>query len=440
MMSLRRQLLSTLGTIIVVIWLVVTVATVLATRQEVGRLLDARLAAVAHALSTATDEAEAAAGSELKGAANPGLVSLVYQVWSPSGRLLSASPDAPVTPLSGPTPGYGEAHVEGHGWRLLTASLQEGDVIHVAVRSADRDELMLAALGRALMPVFLALLFILAGLWFGIRTCLHPLARLSAEIATRDANNLEPLQVRRVPQEIRPLVAEVNSMLGRLEEAFGRFDRFAADAAHELRAPVTAIRNQAEAGLAVATEDERRHALKQILKVSKNCSELVEQVLLLARLEGDWNVMMDSELELEALSRDVMSDVAPKALVKGLDLSFRGHGPVYVRGNEELMRVLIRNLLDNAIRCTPAGGSVKLDISGDANGIHMFVEDTGPGIPAKKRSQVLQRFCRLPAAVGEGYGIGLSIVERIAEVHKGRVLLEDGSSGRGLKVGVCFRA
>ena len=439
MISLRQRLLSTVGTVLVVIWLAVTVTSVLTTRDQARHLMDAQLARMAGALAAGVSGAGPAAPGA-RDAAGRYVVPVVYQVWSASGELLHGSPDAPVTPLRGDADGYGVAEAAGESWRYLTVRGAGGSVVHVASRVAERDALVGKAVEGALLPVFLALPLIMAGLWLSVGTCLNPLTALSTAIAARGVNNLDPVRVSGLPVEIRPLVAEVNAMLGRLEEAFGRFDRFAADAAHELRRPVTAIRSQAEAGLAGATAPERRHALEQILRTAEGCGALVEQILLLARLEGDAARVTDRQVELEAVARAVMTDVAPRALDKGLELSFQGEGPVRVLGNEELIRVLVRNLLDNAVRCTPAGGTVRLRVGRDAGGVHLWVEDTGPGIPARSRSQVLQRFCRLPEAVGEGYGIGLSIVERIAEVHRARVALEDGPQGKGLKVAVSFRA
>lgn len=448
-MSLRQRLLSTLGVILLGIWIMVALAVVLTTRHEMGLLADARLVQAARSLAAGQALADQARPPPVQeGVMARDVIPIVHQEWSPAGLLLAHSAGAPKVPLvdsgldggADGGPGFGEVERAGTVWRYFRMQTAAGTTLLVASRESDREERMNAALWSALAPVLMALPLTALGLWSGVSICLRPLALLSDEIAKRDVGHLEPLGIRRVPAEIRPLVAELNSMLGRLDEAFSRFDRFAADAAHELRAPVTAIRAQAEAGLAGTCDDDRRDALEQVLRSADSCGMLVEQILLMARLETDDEVLLDGELELAELARDVMSDVAPKALVKGLDLSFDAEGPVYVYGNEELMRVLIRNLLDNAVRCTPAGGRVQLRLGRDAHGLRLHVEDTGPGIPSRERSQVLQRFCRLPDAVGVGYGIGLSIVERIATVHRARVLLEDGAGGKGLRVCVHFAA
>lgn len=440
MMSLRQRLLFTLGVILLGVWLLVTLAVVLTTRHEMGLLADAQLVQGARSLATIPAVAGQPRSAPTQGAMEARLVPVIHQEWSATGRLLGHSAGAPETPLAEGAPGFGEVERAGIAWRYFSMRTAAGHTLVVASRGSDRRQRMLAALTTALAPMFMAVPLTAMGLWSGVSICLRPLALLSGEIAKRDVGHLEPLGVRGVPAEIRPLVAELNSMLGRLDEAFSRFDRFAADAAHELRAPVTAIRTQAEAGLAGAGDDERRQALEQVLRSADSCGLLVEQILLMARLETEDELLLNGELELAELARDVMRDMAPKALVKGLDLSFDARGPLYVYGNEELMRVLIRNLLENAIRCTPAGGRVQLRLGHDAGGLQLHVEDSGPGIPSRERSQVLQRFCRLPDAVGLGYGIGLSIVERIAKVHRARVLLQDGSEGKGLRVCIHFAA
>ncbi len=450
MMSLRQRLLSTLGIILLTIWLAITLVVVQTTRHEMKLQADAQLVQAARSLVAGqglsdqglSDEGLSAEGRLLpvQGSMARDVIPIIHQEWSPAGRLLGSSAGAPLVPLADGGPGFGQVERMGMVWRYFSTQNATGNTLVVASREAERHERVLDALQAALAPLFMALPLTALGLWGGVSICLRPFALISSEIAKRDVGHLEPLGVRRVPAEIRPLVAELNAMLGRLDEAFSRFDRFAADAAHELRAPVTAIRAQAEAGLAGAGDDERRHALEQVLRSADSCGLLVEQILLMARLETEDALLLNGELDLAEVARDVMSDLAPKALMKGLELSFDAREAVYVYGNEELMRVLIRNLLENAIRCTPAGGHVRLRLGPAAGGLQLDVEDTGPGIPSRDRSRVLQRFCRLPDAVGVGYGIGLSIVERIAKVHNAQVLLEDGSEGKGLRVCIHFAA
>lgn len=437
MMSLRQRLLSTLGLILLTVWLAITLGVVQTTRHALGLQADAQLVQAAQSLAALPDPGRPL---PVQGVMARDVIPIIHQEWSPAGRLLGSSGGAPLLPLADGEPGFGTVERRGVAWRYFNTRNAAGNTLVVASRESERRERVADALQAALAPLFMALPLTALGLWGGVSICLRPFALLSREIAKRDVGHLEPLRVRQVPAEIRPLVGELNGMLGRLEEAFSRFDRFAADAAHELRGPVTAIRAQAEAGLAGAGDDERRHALEQVLRSADSCGLLVEQILLMARLETEEALLLNGELELAELARDVMSDLAPKALTKGLELSFDAREPVYVYGNEELMRVLIRNLLENAIRCTPAGGHVRLRLGRAAGGLQLHVEDTGPGIPSGDRSKVLQRFCRLPDAVGVGYGIGLSIVERIAKVHNAQVRLEDGSEGKGLRVCIHFAA
>ncbi|MCB1864238.1 MAG: hypothetical protein KDG50_02325 [Chromatiales bacterium] len=429
MNSLHHRLFSILGALAVIVWTVVLViAAVMAGERERAHF-DAELARLASSLAGGGLNAEATPPEP----DHPRLrVSVHRATGDPQARNGRIAFDC------GPPGTPRDISLDGEPWRCQSVAGADGTVAAVASPIDLREARAADELAHSLWPIVLGLPLSIVALWLGIPVCLGPLNRVAREISARDADHLDPVQMLDTPREIRPLVAELNRLLSRLEEVFSRSSRFASDAAHELRAPVTAIRAQAEAGLAAATDAEQRQSLEQILGVANTCSGLVEQILVLARLEPEVLMDMGDEVDLQAAAQSVLGLIAPAAFAKDIELSYDESGPASVHGNAELVRVLLHNLLDNAIRCTPIGGDVRISIRADARSIGVSVEDTGPGIPAADRERVLQRFCQLPESVGAGYGIGLSIVERIAHAHDAHIALDDGPNGRGLRVSVRF--
>ena len=440
MNSLRLRLILFLTIILGVAWLVAAWFTHIESREEIDRLFDAQLAQSAQVLLGTTrhelheriergdDEVSASHEYEQK---------LAFQIWDEKNLLLRSS-TAPVVAMSQASEGYSESLINGEQWRVLTRwDARHEFMIQVAEPLAGRESLAHHITLKMLLPTFIALPVLLILIWFGVGAGLRPLQLLKREIKQRTANHLEPVAMAGVPEEVMPLVKALNDLFARLEEAFEGERRFTADAAHELRTPLAALRIQAQVAMR-STELEVRHAaLENVLRGVDRATRIVEQLLTLARVDPESTVAGYKQVDLASLVAPVMRDLAPQAHAKQIEISLEESNVCKVLGDEVQLSLLLRNLLDNAIRYTPVGGRVTVSAL-NLDGIRLEVRDTGPGIPAAEREQVLQRFYRITGSGEEGSGLGLSIVSRIAELHGASLELKDNEAGQGLLVRVIW--
>jgi two-component system sensor histidine kinase TctE len=250
------------------------------------------------------------------------------------------------------------------------------------------------------------------------------------------------LPAAQAPQEVQPLIHAMNELFERLSDALSAQQRFIADAAHQLRTPVAGIKTQTELALRMRDPAERQLALQQLHTATVNLSRLIHQLLALARSEpGAQSAHALERIDLTREMREATSEWVPKALQRNIDLGFEEpEQPVWVRGNAFLLRELLGNLLDNAIRYSPADGRVTVRMLREANDAVLRVEDNGPGIPSDQRGRVFERFYRVLDSTTDGCGLGLAIVREIARGHGATVALESGANGSGTVVLVRFPA
>lgn len=293
------------------------------------------------------------------------------------------------------------------------------------------DEHFIAAL---LTPLLFGLPVLGGWIWFATRRGLRPLDEVAAELGKRAPERLDPVVPAAAPREVRPLLEALNALFERVGQAMEKERAFTADAAHELRTPLAAIAMQAQVATRARDAAERDHALAQLTASARRASHLVEQLLTLARLDPAAGLPMTG-LRLDTLAAEVCADQGAAAMEKNIALELEAPQPVTINGNDAMLRVLLRNLIDNAVRYTPAGG--KVDVRVTANSL--VVADSGPGIPAAQRADALRRLHRLAGQDIEGSGLGLSIVARIAELHGASLELADGIGQPGLSVQLVFR-
>jgi two-component system sensor histidine kinase QseC len=291
-----------------------------------------------------------------------------------------------------------------------------------------------------LVPLGIALPLLAVALWLAVGMSLRPLRNLGSEVATRDPGNLAPLHLGVPPAEVAPLVDNLNRLFARVRESIEHEKRFTADAAHELRTPIAALRAQAQVALGAASDGERQRALAQVIAGCDRATRLVAQLLTLARLEPASADRPTERCDLVAIARDVVAESAPAALAKSIDIALDAPASAPVRGNAGLLAVLVRNLVDNAIRYCPAGATVRIVIVDVATGVELRVADNGPGVPPETLARLGERFFRQPGRSEPGSGLGLSIVRRIAELHDAPVAFGANAEGNGLVVSVRFRA
>ena len=440
MNSLRLRLILLLSIGLGAAWAVAAWFSHVEARQEVDKLFDAQLAQSAQVLLGTTRHElheRIEHGDDVLSVSHEYEQKLAFQIWDENG-LLVRSAAAPATALGSSAPGYSEAIVDGQPWRVLTRwDARQEFMIQVAEPLAGRERLARHIALKMLLPSLLALPVLVLLIWFAVGAGLRPLQQLKREVKQRAADRLEPIAMTGVPDEVAPLAQALNDLFVRLQQAFESERRFTADAAHELRTPLAAIKTQAQVALRATDETEGRSALENVVRGVDRATRLTEQLLTLARVDPETAATGHEPVELRSLAAGVLADLAPLAHAGQIDLALEEGPSCSISGNSAQLAVLLRNLLDNAVRYTPAGGKVSVAVR-DAGGITLEVRDTGPGIPETERSQVLQRFYRVPGSGVEGSGLGLSIVRRIAELHGARLELSENEHGQGLRVRVVF--
>ena len=289
-----------------------------------------------------------------------------------------------------------------------------------------------------LVPFLLAIPLVAPLIWFSIERGLQPVNWVSDEVKQRAVENLKPIVITDVPDEVRPLIDSINTLLSRLEYSFENERRFTADAAHELRTPLAALKTQAQVALRASETGQRKKALEQVISGVDRATHLVQQLLTLARLDPQFARVEDAKFGLHQVVVRVLTDLAPEALAKKIELTFEEDRGALVKGDAEMIGILTSNLVRNAIRYTPEHGSVEVRIGEDDDAVLLHVIDNGPGIDPEERSHVFERFYRTLGNRVSGSGLGLSIVKRIADLHHAQVELDSGENGRGLWVRVRF--
>lgn len=437
-MSLRQRLLLLVLGAVTLVWIGAAAFTYHDARHELDELLDAHLAQASTLLIAQAahelDEVETEHAPLLhKYSSN-----IAFQVWEGGGKLLLHSANAPSAPLGGKTKGFSNISIDGQEWRVFSIWDNRGELlIHVAERMDIRGKLAREITGNLLLPLWVALPVLAALLWWMVAASLRPLVSLTQAVASRNPDNLAPLQVN-APSEVVPLIERLNHLFARTGKLIENERRFTADAAHELRTPIAAIKAQLQVAKgAHNAPDGGQHALDKAIQGCNRATHLIEQLLTLARLESVDASGLQNCL-LSRLAAEVIADMAPDALQSGVTLELLEGENLVVRGLPALLQVMLRNLLDNAVRYTPAGTHVRVAIFREQGKASLRISDNGPGLPAEELAKITRRFYRPLGTAVEGSGLGLSIVQRIAEIHQAELQFE--SAGQGLSVLIGFPA
>lgn len=351
-------------------------------------------------------------------------------------------PEPPKVPEQGAAPFCFDGALQGDPVRVATYRPAGATfIVQVAETLNKRDILALEIIASMLLPLVALVAIAAIGLWLGVRRGLEPLTALAREIGGRSAQDLSPVDATVTPLETQPLVRALNDLLTRLGHVLAAQRRFVADAAHQLRTPLTGLKTQAELGLRTTDAAAVRSSLRQIVAGTDRTAHLVNQLLSLARAEPEGQVTVRRErLDLTRLARDTTADWIPRALEHGIDLGFEGEEPLWIEGDATLLRELTGNLIDNAIAYCPSGTEVTVAVHRDGPRALLTVTDGGPGVPEAERERVFERFHRVLGAGAEGSGLGLAIVRQIAERHGGEARLDAGPGGRGTCVRVSLPA
>ena len=368
---------------------------------------------------------------------NDAAYDFVVQVWTLDGVRIYLSRPHSVLPNT-TTLGFSTVITSEGPWRVFgTQALTK--VIQVAQPMSIRERQAADLALKTLRPFALLLPVLGILIWIAVGSALQPLQRLTTLVNARQVNALDPLPNERLPEEVRPLVGALNDLLVRLGSALDRERAFMADAAHELRTPLTALHLQIGTLARAANETERNEAMEQLSAGMQRAIRLVEQMLSLARQEPRAE-RPRVQVALVEVAREVVAELVPLADAKQIDLGISSSQPEVVLGDPDALRTLTRNLVDNAVRYTPAGGRVDVSVerAGAPARAVLKVVDNGPGIPAEERVRVLDRFYRRPGTSPPGSGLGMAIVKAISDAHGATLELAAGPEGRGLSVSVIF--
>lgn len=428
-MSIRARLLIALLGLVAATSLLVGALTYRRVLQETSALFDYQLRQMALSLR---GQIPMARRLELPpGAAD---TDFVIQIWDLYGAHVYLSrPDLPL--INATTLGYADVLADGQPWRTYGLQTLDG-VIQIAQPLRVRESLARAAALRVVVPLLLLLPLLGAAIVGVVGNGLEPLRRVAVEVQRRDVHSLNPIAETGLPQEVAPLISELNRLLIRLDAAFQTQRAFVADAAHELRSPLTAVRLQLQLLDRAPDEEARREARDNLGAAVERAIHLVEQLLTLARNEPADATSALAPIGLEQAAADGVADTHTLALARHIDVGLDAE-PTPVSGDREALRTLVRNLVDNAVRYTPMGGRVHVRTYNGAQGPMLEVADSGPGIPPADRARAFDRFYRRASSPEGGSGLGLAIVKAIADRHGARISLDDAPGG-GLRVIVVF--
>ncbi len=448
--SIRQRLLWTLLSATLLVWVGTAIKNYYDNRREITELFDAQLAQSARALlalganemyEQLADIAQAPPKSRnlperVKRQAHKYEQHLAFQIWSGDGILVALSDNAPTDPLAGAPDVFSDHVIKDHRWRVYALVDTEKNLqVQVGERYDHREQLSDDVALRLLAAVVLSLPVLALMIWFGVSYAMRPLKRVTRAVAARQLDNLEPIDNRRVPEETRPLVDALNDLFTRLHTALDDILHFTADAAHELRTPLAALKTHAQVALRADDEPTRTEALRELIHGVDRATSLVEQLLTLARLDPEAIRLSNETACLQEIAQEVLSELATDAVKKDIDISLDAQCRGIVIGKPVMLAILMRNLVENAIRYTPRNGHVEVSVFADQQEIVLRVSDSGGGIPPAEREKIFKRFYRVLGSGAPGSGLGLSIVQRIVEIHRARVVLGESKFG-GLQFNV----
>jgi two-component system, OmpR family, sensor histidine kinase QseC len=437
-----RLILLVLGTVLVVD-LVAGWSGYRRAMHEADELLDAQLAQYAQIMLSLAHEGDDDEVRLPDIQAHPYQSKLMFQIWKTDDepRLMLRSPEAPHQwPQGVSDKGYSETVIAGHAWRFLAATGHDEYVVLAAHDLHIREELAREIALSNIKPFLLALPVLAVLLLLAIRHGLAPLRTLESDLSGRDPGRLDEVPEAGLPRELRPPVRAMNRLFGRIRKAMDKERRFTSDAAHELRTPIAALRAQLQVAQRTPDPDERQSAIAKALLGTDRMTHLVSQLLALARLEAESTGHLDTRVDLGSLLREAVDERSAQAAAKGIRLQASIDAECGIMGNAELLRILLRNVLDNAIRYVREGGQVKVGLSSEKGNALLSVADDGPGVAEADREMLGQRFHRFGPQTAEGVGLGLSIVRRVAELHGAELVFGEGLDGKGLGVEVSFPA
>jgi len=435
--SLRARLLFFLLAAIAVGALVQGAIAYRSTLAQADDIFDSLLQRTALSLGTG-DGLLSTGPTHARGAGSPVADDLIIQIWTPDGLRVFNSRSRLRLP-SQIVLGFSDARLEGETYRVYSLATPF-QVIQVAQDMGVRRNMARALALRTVAPIAAAAPLLMLIIWCVVSWSLRPVKRARAQVAARQPEDLSPISVRGLPDEIRPLVQELNLLLERMRGAFAQQKQFVGDAAHELRSPLAALRLQMQALQRAGDAPARQVAEQRLTAGIDRATRLVEQLLSMARHEGAEELAPPAPVGLADVLRQAISEALPQANAKRITIALEGEPEARILGDRDALVLMVRNLLDNAIKYSPAEGRVGMRLEHAAQRTSLLIDDEGPGIAKEERERVFDRFYRVQGNTQHGSGLGLAIARAIADRHGATISLEDAPEGRGLRARVDFPA
>ncbi|HKJ82734.1 MAG TPA: ATP-binding protein [Mariprofundaceae bacterium] len=432
-MSLKRRLIVWLIALLTVVGLLAGAISYWLASSEANMLLDHQLRQIARGVGSvplsSTPRPRTSQSDEEREN------DFAIQVWGHDGTLTGTTHPGFALPRQH-NEGFSHVDVNGQTWRVYTR-IEATRTVQVSQWEEVRGEIATHAAIRGMLPVIVLMPLTWLLVVFAIERILKPLKAVTHAVTRRDAATLEPLPVNGVPEEIVPLIDEMNALLARLREALRSQKEFLSDAAHELRTPLTALQLQLQNLVSHQQREDTDACIDEMRRGLRRASRLVEQLLKMARSESMQTNRREA-VNLESVAKSTIADLLPLAEEKGIDLGMVRNEPVTIMAHSDDIRTLIENLIDNAIRYTPSCGRVDIDVMRDTDSASVTVTDTGPGIPDELLPRVFDRFFRVAGQDIEGSGIGLAIVKAIADHEGADVIISNRIDEEGLSARVVF--
>ena len=419
MASIRSKIVFTLVSALVVAGLVASWATYYSTRSEFSAIFDSQLKHTAMEIV----ESGAIDVSRITLVGQSPQLNLFVQIYDAHENRIYMSQHRSPLPVA-EVVGFSDVKLDsGEEWRQYTSTVGTR-IIQVAQPMDVRDKLAVSAAMRIVQPMLVLIPFLAIAIWFVIVQSLQPLNRTARAVSMRSPSSLAPIEIKNLPYELKSLVGAINNLLRRLSESLNAQQRFASDAAHELRTPLAAIKLQAQLLSRCKPEDKAKYAARLQQGVAR-ATRLVEQLLTMARLDPENADKPMSEVDLAAVASSAVEELSQSARDKAITLTARAE-PLTMMGMPDAIHLMVVNLADNAIRYTPENGRIEIDVKKKGNDAVITVTDDGPGIAPEERERVFERFYRALGTKVSGTGLGLAIVSRIVAMHNGTIRITDG--------------
>jgi two-component system sensor histidine kinase QseC len=451
--SLKKQLLLSLLSSLLLVWGLTVYISYKQTRDEIAQLFNAELAQsarVVHAfvenllqqkrLSKLWDQDKSPDLFELPILGEKYERKIAFQLRSVKDGVMLRSESAPEFALSLTRNGYSQTEINNQHWHVYSISSNNGDyIIHVGQRDDIRRDLVESIASQSLLGVLLVLPVLGAIIGLIVSRTLRPLKQLKQQLSVREVGHLQPLSLDNLPEEVVPMVEQINTLFVLLEQAFANERNFTSDASHELRTPLAGMMTQLQVAQKTTDETMRVQALQKCQMAVVRMTHMVQQLLTLSRVQHQNAQVSKQLLDVNQSMISVMADIEHAARDKHIEIELQGQDGFAVEANPQLLDILFRNLLDNAIKYTPEGGKVLVRLIKHDLKIGVSIEDSGPGVADADYARISQRFyrCVETAQTAEGSGLGLSIVQRIIRLHDADIEFAKSALG-GLKVGLRF--